>query len=310
MISICIPTYSRLNYLQELIQCCLNQSYSDFEICISQDVTPNGLVQEIKSYCEGLVKQYPNIIKYQAQEKNIGLSGNWNALVTMAQGEYIFIPGDDDLISIDFLEKLLITTSKDADVLFSNQFFIDKNGDRLIDYTLELNNKYGRNNLKTGYLSEAIRNVLQSTIPMSAALIKREWFSKFMFDPKINAPELEVFLKIAINGGRFNYVNEQQAFYRVHETSATSSGLTIGQYLGNIIDIDVPDKYIEDKTALIQKAIIPGINNAIKTDNLKLAKKLINSGFYPSNYFSTKIIQKILLILPISISKYILEKRQ
>lgn len=307
-VSICIPTYNRLSYLQELINACLKQSYKSFEICISQNPTSKGINTEIQGYCIDLVNKYPQLISYKAQAQNLGLAGNWNALVEMAKGEYIFMPGDDDLMDTDFLEKMLTTESENADVIFCNQFFIDSKGNILKEKSTEQNSIYGRDKLKTGYLAEPIRNVLQGTIPISAAIIKRSCFKNIGFDTRLNSPELEVFLKIAINGGQFYYLNEQLASYRTHDSSETSTGLTIGQYLANIIDIEVPEIYVQDKARLINNAIIPGINNALKCHNVAVAKKLVNSGYYPKNKFKTKLLHYILINLPNSISFFVLTK--
>lgn len=307
-VSICIPTYSRLAYLQELVRSCLYQQFKDFEICISQDVTPNGIVAEIQNYCHQLVEAHPEFIRYQAQKVNLGLAGNWNALVHMAQGEYIYMPGDDDLINPDFLEKMFANSNDNADVIFCNQVFINAKSEILRDLTLSLNNRYKRNQLKSGWLTEPIRNVLNNSIPMSAAIIKHVWLDNIKFDIRLNSPELEVFLKIAVAGGRFYYLNEQLASYRIHEGSETATGLTIGQFLANIIDIEVPEIYEYDKVHLITNAIIPGINNAIKCKNVTVAKKLIDSGYYPKHKYRTKLMQYILINLPNALSILILTK--
>lgn len=308
-VSICIPTYSRLEYLKELVNACLSQTYTDFEICISQDVTPNGLVPEIKEYCEALVKTKAISIKYKAQNTNLGLAGNWNALLAMATGQFVFIPGDDDLIASNFLEKLVVTQNLDADVIFCNQKFIDPNSLVLDQETKKLNSHYKRDLIATGVVNEPVVLVLNGSVPMSAALIKRVWFSKISFDNLINTPELEVFLKIALAGGCFVYVNEQLASFRLHPGSATNTGLTTGKYLANIIDIKVPEKYEALKANLIQKSMIPAINNAIKKGNTQMALALLGSGYYPKGKNSQKAAQKMLLILPNAISSFLLKLR-
>jgi glycosyltransferase involved in cell wall biosynthesis len=308
-VSICIPTYSRLGYLKELVQSCLSQSYTNFEICISQDVTPNGLVDDIKSYCEELVKKNTGLVRYKAQQKNLGLAGNWNALLNMAEGEFIFIPGDDDLISKHFLERMLAHVYESSDVIFCNQNFIDPKSIVLQELTSKLNNQYKRDLLSTGFIEEPIGVVLDGSVPMSASLIRRKWFSKFSFDNLINTPELEVFLKIAVAGGRFVYLNEQLASFRVHPESATNSGLTTGRYISNIMDIEVPSKYFNLKAALITRSIIPAINNAIKKGEKQMAIKLFHSQYYPKNKRAYSISQKTLLILPNFISAFLLKLR-
>lgn len=308
-VSICIPTYSRLNYLKELVNACLNQTYTNFEICISQDATPNGVVPEIMDYCQSLIKAYPSIIKYKAQKTNLGLAGNWNALLAMATGEFVYIPGDDDLIAEKFLEKLLVPENLTADVIFCNQNFIDPDSTILKDYTILVNSYYQRDLLSSSVIEEPVAVVLRNSVPMSSSLIKREWFLKFSFDNLINTPELEVFLKIALSGGQFVYVNEQLASFRIHPGSATNSGLTIGRYISNIIDIEISDKYEDLKADLIRNSIIPAINNSIKKGEKQMAIKLFRSGYYPKNKSIYKGMQSLLLILPIDIAAFSLKFR-
>jgi glycosyltransferase involved in cell wall biosynthesis len=308
-VSICIPSYSRLEYLKELVNACLSQTFFDFEICISQDFTPKGILPEIKNYCENLEKIHKGVVTYKAQNVNLGLAGNWNALVAMATGQYVFIPGDDDLIANDFLNKMLITDNLNADVIFCNQHFIDSNSHVLQEQTVSLNNQYKRDLIDNGIVKEPISVVLNNSVPMSAALIKREWFSKFSFDNLINTPELEFFLKIAIAGGDFVYVNDQLAFFRLHPASATNSGLTTGRYIANLITIEVPFKYEALKAHLIQKAIVPAINNAIKNGDKQIALKLFYSGYYPKNKTFHSALQNILLLLPNFMSSFLLKLR-
>jgi glycosyltransferase involved in cell wall biosynthesis len=308
-LSICIPTYTRLAYLKELVDSCFNQTYNDFEICISQDVTPEGLNLEIREYCEALEINNPDLIKYKAQNKNLGLAGNWNALVDMAEGEFIFIPGDDDVISNSFLEKMLDQANEDIDVIFCNQNFIDHKSNVLKNFTDEQNYHYKRDILNSGYIEKPIAVVLQNSVPMSAALIRRDWFSKFSFDNLINTPELEVFLKIAVSGGRFVFVDEQLASFRIHPGSATNAGLTTGRYISNIMDIEIPSEYNGLKSDLITKSIIPAINNSIKNGNKNLAIKLHKSQYYPKNKIIYNIAHTILLILPNDMSAFLLRLR-
>jgi GT2 family glycosyltransferase len=308
-VSICIPTYTRLAYLKELVDACFRSTYTNFEICISQDVTPNGLIEEIKEFCETLVINYPKIINYKAQNNRLGLAGNWNALVKMASGEYIFMPGDDDLISFDFLDRMLKYDDLEADLIFCNQNFIDDQSNLMHDFTIKQNIRYKRNLLKEGNVNNPIAVVLHNSVPMSASLIRRSWFDKFSFDNSINTPELEFFLKIAISGGRFFYLNESLASFRIHSASATNSGLTIHKYLSNIMDINVPNEFIELKTNLVSNAIIPGINIAIKKGDVLTAKKLFYSTYYPKNKIREKIVQFIFLKLPNHISAFILKFR-
>jgi len=298
LVSICIPTYSRLQYLKQSVQACLDQTYADIEICVSQDPKKEGADPEINQWCMEQNKNIP-YFKYNLNEKNIGLAGNWNKCVEMASGSYITIIGDDDLIAPDFVAKMVdqIVTYK-ADVAFCNQYFIDTNGHILKDYTIKSNEEYKRNNLKTGLLEDPIKVVLNNSVPMSGSIIKRDLLLKHHFDANLNTPEFEVFLKIAVNNGVFVYNPEQLASYRVHSLSATSGGLTIHRLLKNVIDIYVPEKYKELKYEFVSSKIISAVNMSLRSREKKLAKFLLRSSYYPKDKFYLRVIQNSFLYFP------------
>ncbi len=305
LISICIPTYSRLAYLKIATESALKQTYKDIEICISQDPQPQGPDLNIKEWCTNQTTIHSNI-KYNLNSTNLGLAGNWNKVVEMATGEYVIIIGDDDVLAKDFIEKLIFQIEKyNADVAFSNQYFIDSDGKILAELTDKLNKDYGRDELTTGLLEHPIINVFNNSVPISASLIRRSYLLRFPYDPSLNTPELEVFLKIAAVGGVFVYVDEKLAYYRFHQQSATYSGLTMHKLLKKIISIDVPSEYELVKNKMISPNLIPSINISLREGNKKIAGELLNSSYYPKNKWHIKLIQKILLIIPTNVLKKI-----
>jgi glycosyltransferase involved in cell wall biosynthesis len=245
LISLCIPTYSRLEYLKLAVNSCLNQQYPYFEICVSQDPKSTGQDKEIETWCREIQKQIPDKFKYNLNQERKGLAGNWNQLVQMAKGDYVIIIGDDDLLCEDFLFELTnsILTKKDIAVIFSNQYFIDEKGILLQEKTKELNRVYKRDILGKGLINDPVIMVFGNTVPMSASLIKRDYLLKFPFDNQLNTPEFEVFLKIALDGGNFFYVNKQLASYRIHNKSETSVGLKMHLMIRNLLNIKVKNEY-------------------------------------------------------------------
>jgi glycosyltransferase involved in cell wall biosynthesis len=76
LISLCIPTYSRLEYLKLAVTSCLNQAYKDFEICVSQDPKPEGPDNAIAQWCEQMQKSLPYKFRYNLNQERLGLAGN------------------------------------------------------------------------------------------------------------------------------------------------------------------------------------------------------------------------------------------
>ncbi len=176
LISICIPTYSRLNYLKQAVQAARNQTYGNIEICISQNPKKDGPDTAIKEWC--LQEAAKGDLVYNLNKENIGLTGNLNALAKSASGEYIIFLGDDDLLAPHFasalVERLQITNTA---VGFTNQFFIDENGDILQKETAALNHNYKRDALAEGIIPDPVQLVFNNSVPLSASVIRRNFVS-------------------------------------------------------------------------------------------------------------------------------------
>ena len=306
LISICIPTYSRLNYLKIAVESILVQTYQDFEICVALDPKPTGPDQDIHNWCTAFALTNSKF-RYQLNERNVGLAGNWNVMANMATGDYVIIIGDDDTLEPDYLEQVTKNLAKsNADVVFTDQNFIGPDGEVLAELSAQVSIEYHRATLPAGILSEPIASVLKNTVPMSSSIIRRELLLKYPFDPILNTPELEVFLKIAVSGGVFEYIDKRSANYRVHPGSETSGGLKLHYMLKNIIPVKVPGQYESLKFELISTKMIPAVNICLREGNTDLAKMLLGSGYYPSGKGHLKLIQNILLYLPTQLIKKII----
>lgn len=298
LISVCIPTYSRLDYLKLAVNSIDAQTFRDFEVCVALDPRPDGPDQAIHLWCTEYAASNP-WFRYFVNKQNVGLAGNWNVLAQMSEGDYVIIIGDDDTLEPTYLENVTHNIGKlNPDVVFTDQNFIDSSGGILDAFTEEMSVTYHRKNLSAGALSDPIETVLKNSVPMSSAIIRRELLIRYPFDTTLNTPELEVFLKIAVQGGVFEYVDKRVANYRVHLESATSGGLRLHYLLRNLIPIEVPAKYEELKYELISTKMIPAINICLRDGNKSLGSTLLNSKYYPKGKNHLKIIQRTLMICP------------
>jgi glycosyltransferase involved in cell wall biosynthesis len=102
LVTIAIPTYDRLEYLKEAVASARAQTYCDIEVLIGDD----GTSKAIKAWAES-VTSIDSRVRYQRNERKLGLAGNWNTLADAARGEFIVIIGDDDRLLPNFVEKLV-----------------------------------------------------------------------------------------------------------------------------------------------------------------------------------------------------------
>jgi glycosyltransferase involved in cell wall biosynthesis len=93
--SICIPQYNRTCYLIEALKVLAQQTFKNFEVCISDDRSTDGREQELIDY----LKQSGLSFVYKKQEKNLRYDGNIRATISLASGQYCFLHGNDDCLS-------------------------------------------------------------------------------------------------------------------------------------------------------------------------------------------------------------------
>ena len=72
LVSICIPTYNGSSYIEETLECVINQTYSNIEIIITDDSSTDDTALICKRYAKKDQR-----IKFYQNEINLGLIGNW-----------------------------------------------------------------------------------------------------------------------------------------------------------------------------------------------------------------------------------------
>lgn len=89
-ISICIPAYKRVNYLKRLLDSILIQTFTDFEVIITDDSDDNSVKNLSELYSDKFN------LTYHKNIKTLGTPANWNAGIAIAKGEWIKLVHDDD----------------------------------------------------------------------------------------------------------------------------------------------------------------------------------------------------------------------
>jgi glycosyltransferase involved in cell wall biosynthesis len=100
-VSILIPTYNYSHYIDEAIQSALNQTYSNFEIIIVDDMSTDNTDEIVGKYLND------KRIRYYKNVENLGLVQNFNKCLQYATGKYIKFLLADDKIEPRLLEKFV-----------------------------------------------------------------------------------------------------------------------------------------------------------------------------------------------------------
>ena len=131
-LSIVIPAYKTPErYLKEMLQSIKEQTYTNWEVCVA-DGSPKGESSErvLKKFAE-LDKRF----KYVILGENKGISGNTNAAMDMATGDFIVLADHDDTISPNALYECVKAMNLDPeiDVIYSDEDKLDMDGKALFD---------------------------------------------------------------------------------------------------------------------------------------------------------------------------------
>ncbi len=92
-ISVCLPTYNGAEFVKECIEAVQQQHFYEWELIIVDDQSKDAtfqIVEEI-AYHDDRIKLYQN-------EKNLGLVGNWNRCLELANCSWIKFVFQDDMI--------------------------------------------------------------------------------------------------------------------------------------------------------------------------------------------------------------------
>ncbi len=114
-ISVCIPTYNRSTHLDNCLSSIVTSAaYSDidFEVCVSDNCSEDETQKIVSGYFQLLP------LKYSKNERNLGIPLNFLKVVSMAEGEFVWLIGDDDLLMPNALQSLSFLISKNPTVDF------------------------------------------------------------------------------------------------------------------------------------------------------------------------------------------------
>lgn len=112
--SIIIPIYKVENYLDKCVQSIINQTYSNIEIILVDDGSPDGCPE----ICDKYAKKDDRIKVIHKQ--NGGLSDARNVGLALATGKYVMFVDSDDFVSVNTCEMLLPFTENDNDIIAGN----------------------------------------------------------------------------------------------------------------------------------------------------------------------------------------------
>jgi glycosyltransferase involved in cell wall biosynthesis len=107
IVSVCIPSFNGGEFIATTLESILTQTLADFEVVIADDNSTDHTVAIIKSYKDPRIRLIEN-------QQNLGLGQNWNKVLSCAQGEYVKLLGDDDVLYPQCLARQVAALERPA----------------------------------------------------------------------------------------------------------------------------------------------------------------------------------------------------
>ena len=99
LFSILIPAYKQ-KFLKIAIESCLLQTYSNLEVVILNDNSPEKLKCVINEFNDSRIKYYENNKNYGSER----LVDTWNKGISLCTGDFVICMGDDDCLKPNCLK--------------------------------------------------------------------------------------------------------------------------------------------------------------------------------------------------------------
>ena len=276
LVSIIIPTFDRPRYLQEAIEAVLTQTYSNIEVLVFD----NGTLDETRAVAEDAARRDPRV-RFQRNERNLGMSANFNALAQAARGEFLVAIGDDDRLLPEFVSRLVGVMRPELRVAFSNHYLINAEGKRLDPESREYTRHYGRDTIPAGVLENADAAAWRQSIPMSASLLRTADIQRLRFREDLNTPDVEFFIRLAHEGARFIFVPEYLMEYRIHLGAVTASGLWSEELVECLTPIEVKPEIEPYKREFLIPMVVNAVSRCLQQGNMERARAFLRNKYYP-----------------------------
>ena len=151
ILSIGMPVFNDVLFIEESLCSILNQTFTNFELIISDDGSTDGSEEICRRYAFKDKR-----IRYIRQPLNLGISKNMQFLLNQSKAKYFMWAADDDLWMPNFAKELidLLENNQESISAFCNYKIIDEEGN---SYTEAVISKDYRNSKKTSRIKNFIK---------------------------------------------------------------------------------------------------------------------------------------------------------
>jgi glycosyltransferase involved in cell wall biosynthesis len=205
LVSIIIPCYNGADYLEQALKSVQWQTWQHWECIVVDDGSIDRSAEVFYNFTKG-----DNRFRYFYQTNN-GLAAARNSGLDLSKGDYIQFLDDDDILLPQRLENCIQTflSHPESDIVYTEYVCFQKGR----GFTQDLPAKLPEADTVRAFLFQFDRKFI---IPVHSFLFRSRIIKKNKFNPKIGShgEDIDCWIRIAIDGARFYYLDEILAIYR------------------------------------------------------------------------------------------------
>ena len=124
-VTIGMPIYNGAKYVEEALASIAAQTYSDFELIISD----NASTDATETICRNWAMK-DGRIRYSRNARNLGAAANYNHVIALAQGRYFKHAAHDDILAPTNIERCVAVLDQADDVVlvYPRMIMLDASG--------------------------------------------------------------------------------------------------------------------------------------------------------------------------------------
>ena len=307
LVSIAMTTYNGEKYIVEQLESILDQTYSNLEIIICDDISNDKTVDIIKQY-----QKKDSRIKIYINKENLGFKKNFEKAISLCSGEFIALSDQDDIWKKYKIEKL-VENIKECDLIHSAASLIDENSNIIaIKWLKQDNFKYSFEKLVFG-----------NTITGCTVLFKKSLLKDFFSIPSGEKYHDWWLALLASKANGIKYIDEPLIYYRQHLLQDTGAKIEtkFQKFLRVVIDMfhkKNSDRYqkskqqiirlnsflsekkkvfTEKETSIMQDAILyhnDYLNNFLHLKTFNIGIKYRNEIYFNNKFFLKNIVRDLI----------------
>ena len=220
LVSVVMTVFKRTEYLEEAIKSVLNQTFKDFELIITDDANTEAARAISQRF------SYDTRVRYRSNPTILGAPLNMAAALKEAQGEFVTLFNDDDLMEPDMLESLLPPLQSDPQciVSFGDHWAMNCSGEILPELSKKRSHDSGTANLPVG----EIKTPFSLTVRAAASFVMGTMFRKSTYCEDwlpvevAGAYDCWLAMRFSLAEGRFYFTPKCVMRWRIHPNSESA----------------------------------------------------------------------------------------